>query len=142
MSFLTTHNDKLLENGPIIEVYICPPHPITLKLKQAGKQVPAFKAIALIDTGATATCISQEIVNRLKLIAHDIQTVHTAAGISQQLLYDIGVGLPISQPNILSIQAPCADLTGQSFEVLIGRDILSMCTLFYNGKDNTFVLHY
>jgi hypothetical protein len=30
----------------------------------------------------------------------------------------------------------------QKLKVLLGRDILSMCTLFYNGVDNTFVLHY
>jgi hypothetical protein len=142
MAFLTVSNTSLNLTGPIIEVVICPPQPISQQLQKQGKQVPVFKATAPIDTGATATCISDEIITKLGLISYDIQDVYTAAGPSQQMLYDIGVGLPISQPNLLSVQAPCADLSGQPFQVLIGRDILSMCTLFYNGKDNSFVLHY
>jgi len=101
-----------------------------------------MKVISLIDTGATATCISQIIVDNLKLIPFDSQTVLTAGGESDQLLYDIGIILPITQPNILALQAPCANLTKQPYNVLIGRDVLSRCTLFYNGPDNSFTLHF
>jgi predicted aspartyl protease len=142
MPFLTISNSSLIQLGPTIEVLICPPQSLSQLLKSQGKQVPAFKATALIDTGASSTCISKEIVEYLGLISFDAQEVHTAGGLSEQLLYDIGVGLPISQPNILGVQAPCADLTGQPFHVLLGRDILSQCSLFYNGKENSFVLHY
>lgn len=142
MPFLTVRKNALRFEGPVIDIIICPSQPIIQQLKKEGKQAPAFKAVALIDTGATSTCISPEVVEKLGLISFDFQTVHTAAGQSEQFLYDIGVGLPISQPNILSVQAPCADLSGQPFQVLLGRDILSMCSLFYNGTDNSFVLHY
>ena len=142
MPLITVNKTSLLTEGPIINIIVCPPHKVVQQLKSEGKQAPAFKAIALIDTGATATCISSEIVTKLGLISFDTHSVFTAAGESEQYLYDIGVGLPISQPNILAVQAPCADLTGQPFQVLLGRDILSKCTLFYNGLDNSFVLHY
>lgn len=142
MAFLTLRKNSLRFEGPIIEIIICHPQPIIQQLKKEGKQPPAFKAIALIDTGATSTCISSEIVDKLGLLSFDVQEVHTAAGKSEQYLYDIGVGLPVSQPNTLAVQAPCADLSEQPFQVLLGRDVLSMCTLFYNGTDNSFVLHY
>ena len=142
MPFLTFRKNSLRFEGPVIEIMICPAQPVIQQIKKEGRQPPAFNAIALIDTGATSTCISPEIVEKLGLISFDVQEVHTAAGQSEQFLYDIGVGLPISQPNILSVQAPCADLSGQPFQVLLGRDILSMCSFFYNGTDNSFVLHY
>ena len=142
MPLITVNKTSLHFEGPIINVIICPPQKVVQLFKSKGKQGPAFKAIALINTGATATCISTEIVKGLGLVSFDTQTVQTASGESEQYLYDIGVGLPISQPNIIAVQAPCADLSGQPFQVLFGRDILSMCTLFYNGVDNTFVLHY
>lgn len=38
-------------------------------MQKEGKQVPAYKAIALIDTGASSTCISDEIVQKLGLFS-------------------------------------------------------------------------
>ncbi|MBC6401675.1 MAG: retroviral-like aspartic protease family protein [Ekhidna sp.] len=115
---------------------------MAIQLKKENKQVPSKKAMALIDTGASGTCISPSIVDELNLIPFDIQKVHTASGLTEQLLYDTGVILPISQPNIISVQTLCADLSGQPFQVLIGRDILSRCTLFYNGPDESFSLSF
>jgi hypothetical protein len=126
----------------LIEVVIVPSQPVIEMLRKNGLQIPSTKAMALIDTGASSTCISKIIVEQLKLNPFDIQLVNTAAGESRQLLYDIGVALPISQPNTLAVQSPCADLSKQSFQVLLGRDVLSHCTLFYNGSDNSFTLHH
>jgi predicted aspartyl protease len=142
MPFLTARNSNLRVTGPIIEVSVVPPKPVVELLEKEGKQIPSVKAIALIDTGASSTCISQIIVDKLKLIPFDVQTVLTDGGESQQLLYDIGIVLPITQPNVLTVQSPCADLTKQPFQILLGRDILSKCTLFYNGFDNSFTLHH
>lgn|SRR5690606_2121335 len=142
MPFLTHRETNLKDSGPILEVVIVPPQPVSDLLLNEGRPVPQLKVMALIDTGAALTCINQSIVNALNLIPFDIQSIHTAAGISQQLLYDIGIILPISRPNVLSLQAPCANLSGQPFQVLLGRDVLSMCSLFYNGVDNSFTLHF
>ena len=141
MPFLTSRGN-IQQTGPIIQVIIVPPQPVAEQLKKEGKPVPTFKAVGLIDTGASSTCINQDIVTGLSLISFDSQKVFTAGGETQQLLYDIGIVLPISQPNILSVQSPCADLKGQPFQVLLGRDVLSKCSLFYNGSDNSFVLHF
>lgn len=142
MAFLTVHNSSLTLSGPLVEVVICPPQWVVQQLEKEGKSFPAFKATALIDTGASCTCISNSIVEDLKLVSFDTDQVFTAAGLSEQMLYDITVGLPITQMNLLPVQSPCVDLSGQPFQVLLGRDILSMCSLFYNGMDNCFVLHF
>lgn len=142
MPFLTFRNQNLQSTGPIIEVVILPPQAVIEQLQKEKKTIPSQKAIALIDTGASSTCISSAIVKQLGLIPFDVQRVHTAAGETEQLLYDAGVVLPISQPNIISVQTPCAELDGQPFQVLLGRDILSRCSLIYNGPDNSFTLHF
>lgn len=142
MAFLTSRGNNLRFSGPVLEDIIVPPQRIADQLKKEGKPVPSIKALALIDTGASSTCISQNIADALTLIPFDSQKVHTAGGATEQLLYDVGVVLPISQPNILSVQAPCADLKDQPYQVLLGRDVLSRCTLFYNGMDNSFALHF
>ena len=142
MPFLTNRNTNLKFTGLLIDVVIMPPQPIVEQLTTKNLPVPSFHASALIDTGASSTCISQNIVEKIGLFAFYIQKAFTAAGETQQYLYDVGIILPITQPNIISIQAPCADLSGQSFQVLLGRDVMSQCTLFYNGPDNSFTLHF
>ena len=142
MAFHTVRNTSLSYLGPVIEVIIYPSQPLIEQLHREGKTLTAFKAMALIDTGASITCISDTIVQKLALTSLDYQEVHTAAGITEQLFYDINVSLPVSETKMLPVQAPCADLSGQPFQVLLGRDILSMCSLFYNGMDNCFVLHF
>ena len=141
MPILTAKLDNLRYLGPVMEVIVVPPKPIIDLLISEGKQIPRLKAMALIDTGASSSCISQQIVDFLNLVPFDEQTVFTAGGESKQFFYDVGVMLPISQPNAHAIQAPCADLSRQPYQLLLGRDILTSCTLFYHGPENSFTIH-
>jgi len=142
MPFLTNKIHDLRQVGPVLEVVFAVPQPIAEQLRTEGKQIPIIKVLALIDTGATHTSINKKIVDTLGLLPFDVQNFYTANGPVEQLLYDLGILLPISAPNIISVQAPCADLDGQPFQALIGRDVLGMCTLFYNGPDNSYSLHF
>jgi hypothetical protein len=58
MPFITFKNNNLHNSGPNIEVVIVPPQPVTERLQKEEKEIPNFRATALIDTGATSTCIS------------------------------------------------------------------------------------
>lgn len=142
MPLLTNRIQNLRQIGPVLEVVFAVPQPIAEKLRAENKPIPIIKVLALIDTGASHTSINQTIVDTLGLLPGDVQTFYTANGPADQLLYDLGIVLPISAPNIISVQAPCADLDGQPFQALIGRDVLGMCTLFYNGPDNSYTLHF
>jgi hypothetical protein len=127
--------------GPIIEVVVFPPQPIVIKLRLEGKPVPSRKLIALIDTGASRSCIDDVIASDLGLTARDVILVQTPSGESQQFVYDLGFRMPGLQSNVISIMAIGANLTKQPYDALIGRDILKLCTLIYNGWDNSYQLH-
>jgi hypothetical protein len=127
--------------GPIIEVVIFPPQPVFNKLRQEGLVPPDRKLIALIDTGASRSCIDDPIANELGLIARDVVQVQTPSGSSRQYVYDLGFAMPGLQTTIIPITAIGANLTNQPYDALIGRDILKSCTLIYNGWDNSYQLH-
>ena len=54
-------SSNLQREGPIIEVVIIPPSPVAKLLQSQNLPIPSQKAIALIDTGATTTCIDNSI---------------------------------------------------------------------------------
>ena len=142
MPYLNSKSPNLQIEGPVIQVVIFPSLAHCLNLQENNRELPSFKARALIDTGASSSCITQAIVNTLNISPHDFIDVLTPAGRVEQEIYDIGIGLPISNNIIIPVTSPCANLSGQNIDVLLGRDILNRCTLFYNGADNSFVLHY
>jgi predicted aspartyl protease len=90
--------------------------------------------MALLDTGATSTCIDDTAARQLQLPVVNVVHVASASHASTpQNVYPIQVevvGLPISieAPNAIG-----AALSPQGLLALIGRDVLQHCTLFYNG---------
>jgi len=134
---------NLQQIGPIIEVILVPPPPVIAQLKSEGKKPPSKKVIALIDTGASGSCINEPISKELGLIVRDIVPVQTPSGTTQQGVFDVGflLILPRIMTQPILIQALGSDLKNQPYQALIGRDILSYCTLIYNGWDNSYQLH-
>ncbi len=109
---------------------------------QAGGTLPAPVAgLALIDSGATSTCIDETIAQQLNLPAIDVVTIASATHASvQQSVYPIKVevvGLPIAINAPRAIGAP---LQSQGILVLLGRDVLQHCVLVYNGPAGSFSL--
>lgn len=134
-------SSNLQREGPIIEVVIIPPSPVAKLLQSQNLPIPSQKAIALIDTGATTTCIDNSIAKALSLVSHNTVKVMTAGGEDNQCVYDVGLVLPHSAGNAFSLQVLEAKLENQPYRVLIGRDLLRHCTLIYNGWDNSYTLH-
>jgi len=132
----------LLERGPVVQVNVSVEQHIAQQLLQQGQVLPTPESgLALIDTGATGTCIDEAAAQRLRLPVVDVATIasvsHTA---TQQNVYPIQIeviGLPIQ---INAARAIAAPLAGQGLLVLIGRDVLQHCTLFYNGITGSFTL--
>lgn len=141
MPHLIHRSPNLHLAGPIIEIVVVPPPAVIESLKKAGKAVPSQKAIALIDTGASGTCIDNSIAAALGLVSHDVRRVQTAGGEDTQQLYDAGIILPIAPQNIFVVQVLEAKIQNQPYRALLGRDILKRCTLCYNGWDNSYTLH-
>ena len=97
--------------------------------------------MALIDTCATTTCIDEEAARQLKLPVVNVVTVASASHSStQHNVYPIQIsiaGLPITINAPGAIGAP---LAAQGHLLLIGRDVLQHCALFYNGLTGKFTL--
>ncbi len=129
------HSVALQKQGPCVQVAIGLAQSIASQLLQQGQSLPKpISGIALIDTGASSTCIDEAAAQQLSLPVVNVVNVASASHASTpQNVYPIQIeviGLPIS------IEAPYAigaALAAQGLLALIGRDVLQHCTLFYNG---------
>ena len=132
----------LLQRGPVVQVSISVGQAIAQQvLQQGGELPPPVAGLALIDTGATTTCIDEEAAQVLKLPAIDVVTVASAShASSERNVYPISievVGLPIVVNAPRSIGA---ELKAQGLLLLIGRDVVQSCVLVYNGPAGLFTL--
>ena len=125
----------LLRQGPCVQVTVGLGQSIAKELLRQGKPLPKpVSGIALIDTGATSTCIDDAAARQLQLPVVNVVNVASASHPStEQNVYPIQIeviGLPISieAPNAIG-----AALASQELLALIGRDVLQYCALFYNG---------
>jgi predicted aspartyl protease len=104
---------------------------------------------ALIDTGASCTCVDPAIIQALRLSPTGSTMVLTAstgaqAHVTEQ--YDVSIQIysamdepPLEIPMIAVI---ASDLRAQGIDALIGRDVLSHCLLVYNGDMELFTLAF
>ncbi len=121
--------------GPLVQVTIGIEHTIAQQLLQTGQTLPPPVAgLAMIDTGASVTCVDEGVAQQLGLPAIDVvQMVSASHASTQQNVYPIRlevVGVPI----VINVaRAIGAQLAAQGIQVLIGRDIMANLTLFYNG---------
>ena len=132
----------LQQRGPVVQVSISVEQSIAQQLLAQGLSLPTpERGFALIDTGATSTCIDDGAAGRLNLPAIDVVTVASASHAStQQNVHPIQIeviDLPIT---ISAPRAIAASTGGSRAAVLIGRDVLQHCTLFYNGPAGSFSL--
>lgn len=120
-------------------------------LMQAAQPVPNIvETSAMIDTGASGSCIDPTILNQLGLTPTGSISVNTpTTGGQPQLVsqYDVSLMIhcapghaPLMHLTIPVIQSDL--LTAQGFHALIGRDVLSGCLLTYDGRSGLFTLAY
>ena len=100
-----------------------------------GAKVPTpLATLALIDTGASNTCIDNALAVTIGLPVVDTMKMTSASHDAiDQPVYPINIefiGTPI-QFGVL--KAMGANLAAQGLGVLIGRDVLSSVAMFYNG---------
>jgi hypothetical protein len=140
--------------GPIIDAWIGVSLARRNALTEAGQAVPGpVQARALIDSGASHTCVDPAILKPLSLSPTGSTKVHspTTGAIAEDrptydislvilhTLYQQGVG-PLIRNTMPVI---CTDLlSGQGIHVLIGRDVLQGCLFVLDGHSGTFSLAY
>jgi len=121
--------------GPLISLAVFP-----FNISQAGitgtpsAPINLSQYMALIDTGASCTCISSKVIGDLKLTPMGKQSVGGVHGSKPTNLYQFTIGLlfPSSQlptgvvtANVAPFPVTGAEFFPQpGFDVLLGRDIL------------------
>ena len=127
----------LVARGPCVPVVVSVAQVIAEEWTRQGLPIPQPVAgLALIDTGASTTCIDEQAANSLHLPTVDVVNVATASQAFAQLnVYPIRIEIiGATQPINLDLpRAIGAPLAAQDLLLLVGRDVLQHCTLFYNG---------
>ncbi len=136
--------------GPIVDAFVGVSAGKVAALQQAQQQVPPLQRIrALIDTGASGSCVDPMVLTALGLQATGQVAVHTPTTGSTPAMcsqYDVSILIPAQ--NALPFQIPTTAVTeheffkAQGFHALLGRDILSRCIFIYNGQLRLFTLGY
>jgi predicted aspartyl protease len=97
-------------------------------------QVISNRYYAILDTGASGTVITQEVVNNLGLIPTGMSIVHTANGVAQQNTYIIDIAL--SEGILLrDITVTCATALSGGCNILIGMDIINQGDFSITNKN-------
>jgi predicted aspartyl protease len=132
----------LLQRGPVVQVTVTVEEHVAKSLLQQGKTIPTpISGLALIDSGASVTCIDQDAANILQIPVIDVVSVNSASHeATWQNVYPIqievtGVNIRLQAPRAIGAPLKC-----QGLLLLLGRDVLQFCTLFYNGTTGTFSL--
>jgi predicted aspartyl protease len=131
----------LQQRGPVLQVVVSVEQNMAQALQQQGQTVPAPKSgFALIDTGASFTCIDEQAAKDLALPIIDVVTMSSASHAQHQCnVYPVQIAVP----PMLNLQVPRAvgaALAAQGLLALIGRDVLQNCLLVYNGGTGSISL--
>jgi len=142
MPSFTQRIPNLHQIGPVVELLVTPSVPYIDFMGLAPPQVKAIKVLAMIDTGATGTVLSQGLAGSLGI--QPVGTTYINTPSSTNVLcnqYDVQIVFP-NQVNMGSIVVTEAPLQGQHIQCLIGRDVLHHGVLIYTGYDNSFTLSF
>lgn len=139
---------KISPSGPILDLMLGVSVSKADTLKEAGQPVPPLIAIrALVDTGASGTCIDPSHFIPLGLSPTGTTLMTTpSTGSTPHTCNTYDVSLIIRHPT-LSMRWGIVGVSeskpiNQGFDALLGRDILSQCILWYDGATGIFTLGF
>lgn len=137
-------------NGPLIDAYIGVSQARSTALQVAKQPIPNPQKIrALIDTGASHTCLDPSVLVALGIPPTGTTTIITpSTGNAPHTVdvYDISILIPAATPpphvlNTVAV-AGCELIQAQGFHALIGRDILARWVMHYNGPIGLLTVSY
>lgn len=144
--------NKIGVNGPIVRAVFYVSTPRIDALRAAGQNAPRpFVGMALIDTGASHTCVDPVVTQELNLEVRgqdEVVTPSTGHETHRTAQFDIAVIIPPRNPGDEPLIVPVLPVdhatlfARQGIHALIGRDILQNCTLSYYGRREFFRLQW
>jgi len=139
-----TDPEKLQAKGPVLQVEISIPTTLAEELTKNATPLPQpFEGLALIDTGASATCVEGTVLTNLNIPIINSIPVSTPDGECKQNVYPCKIsfpGTPIPPLDFNSVLG--SNLKGFDCIALIGRDVLSKFQLVYNGVEGAWTLAF
>lgn len=131
----------------MISVSVAISQPRLQALQKANLPVPPpVTANLLVDTGASNTNLDCAIVQKLGIQPSNQIGVSTPTTGKNAVMLDVyDVNLYLHAPDgtakaINSLPVIESDFSAQNIDGLLGRDILSMCLLLYNGQKQDYQL--
>jgi predicted aspartyl protease len=125
----------LQQRGPVVQVSITIEENLATALVQEGKTIPdPITGWALIDTGASNTCIDDQAAQLMKLPVIDVGKMSSASHAAiPSNIYPIQIEITGFKIRFQSPRTMGAELKSQGLLLLLGRDLLQYCLLVYNG---------
>ncbi len=118
--------------GPWVDVTISLSDQVAASLLEAERKTISGRA--LIDSGASTSCIDDGIVERLNLSPIDRVKMASASHAGHDAnVYPVKILINNMATGINIPRAIGAQLSNQDIVALLGRDMLAFCTMFYNG---------
>ena len=111
-------------------------------LVQQGNALPnPMTGWALIDTGASNTCVDEKAAQLMKLPVIDVGSMTSASHANTPSnIYPIQIEITGFKLRFQSPRTMGAELASQGLMLLLGRDLLQHCLLVYNGLTGQITL--
>lgn len=148
MPFFTLPIDE--EKGPLLNAVVEVSEARAELLRSLGQPIPRRVTVkALVDTGASGTCVDPVVLQQLGVDSKGkTQVLTPSTGANHITVDEYDVSLSVYKT---ANEVPCkindlavieSELNVQGFQVLIGRDFLAKCILHYNGQGRHYTIAF
>lgn len=137
------------QGEPLVDIYVAVSQARQNALTAAGQPIPPIQRVrALVDTGATCSCIDASILSALNIPPTGATSVLTpSTGATPHIVneYDVDImflhkaGVIHTVQNIAVIESILAP---QGIQALIRLDILANALMIYDGENSSFTLAF
>jgi hypothetical protein len=136
----------LQRSGPIMEIEVAVPSSLAEYLTKNKRPVPQpVRGVALIDSGASGTCVDDRVIRQLGVKPIGVATVITAGGRQERNRYPARfdfrrMKMSFEFSSVMGMNLREQSIMGRELVALIGRDVLSRCIFIYDGINARFTL--